>query len=163
MLSLRHKAENRTDSWLPCGKGGSREAGEGLTLKRRKASVFRCFSVPLAPFVTLARDTFLPGRQRLKNCAAAEEKCADFAFEVLKISFVFSAAQRKDSHSHRLPPRGSCRGATEGECAAYVFLLFSGLKEGSLTLTDRHTASRNSQTDRNAKHKISFYATDSRI
>ena len=32
------------------------------------------------------------------------------------------------SHKQRLPPRGSCRGATEGECATCVFLPYSVLK-----------------------------------
>ncbi len=37
-----------------------------------------------------------------------------FSFKTLNFAFAFSAAQRKDTHSHRLPPGGSRRGAAEG-------------------------------------------------
>ena len=41
---------------------------------------------------------------------AAEGKvCGIFAFEVLKIPFVFSVAQSEKTHKQRLPPRGSWR------------------------------------------------------
>ena len=73
----------------PLCKGSSREAGEGLTLKRRKALVFRRFSVPLAPSVTLARDTFLPERQRLKNCGENPRKVCISGFEARILCIIF--------------------------------------------------------------------------
>ena len=80
-VSLRHKAENRTNPWLPYGKGA--------------------------------------GAERLRDWLESTEKQAENS----------SAARRKNAHKHRLPPRGSCRGATEGECAASVFLPLLVLRE----------------------------------
>ena len=64
----------------PLCKGSSREAGEGLTLKRRKTTAFCRFSVPQAPFVTLMRATSSQKGNGHRGCAATEEKSADFEF-----------------------------------------------------------------------------------
>ena len=56
LFFLRHKAEIGINPWLPCVKG----AGAERLKESARLAVFRRFSVPRAPFVTLPRDTFLP-------------------------------------------------------------------------------------------------------
>ena len=71
-------------------KGSSRGAGEGLPLKRRKTAAFCYFSVPQAPSVTLARDTFLPEEGSWRRAALPQKKSVQtFGFKALDFHFYF--------------------------------------------------------------------------
>ena len=76
----------------------------------------------------------------VKSCTAAEGKvCGIFAFEVLKIPFVFSVAQSEKTHKQRLPPRGSWRRRRLRDCCSNAekprfFAVFSVSQSPSVTL-----------------------------
>ena len=74
----------------------------------------------------------MPQKQNLsgsRNSRPLKRAAVAAAGEVL-----FLRHKAEKSHEQRLPPRGSCRGATEGECAASVFLPLSVLEK----IHDRH-------------------------
>ena len=89
-------------------------------LQMRKVKAFCRFLVLRAPSVTLSRDTFLPERLIVTNCTAAKGK---------RQSLFFLRHKGKIRHKCRLPPRGSWRGAAEGECETNVFFKLKAIAE----------------------------------
>ncbi|HAB00401.1 MAG TPA: hypothetical protein DCE08_02615 [Ruminococcaceae bacterium] len=61
-----------------------------MPLKRRKTAAFCYFSVPQAPSVTLARDTFLPEEGSWRRAALPQKKSVQtFGFKALDFHFYF--------------------------------------------------------------------------
>ena len=64
-----------------------------------RLSVFRRFSVPRSPFVTLSRDTFLPEEGScLRAALPQKENVRTFGFEALHFAPAFSAAQSQKTY-----------------------------------------------------------------
>ena len=115
--------------------------------RRCKSESFCCFSVSRAPSVTLTRATFLPEEGSWRCTALPQKKNVRiFAFEVLKISFVFSAAQSRKSHRLMAPLcKGSSREAGEG-----LFGRHQICKNSFAVVRHKPTSCRNRNTPQSA-------------
>ena len=66
------------------------------------------------------------------DCSAAERKMCGFSVLKTQILPLLSLRHKvKKRTNQRLPPRGSCRGATEGACAIYKFFKLEAITESA--------------------------------